>query len=173
MAVNLELKARIASPAAARAHALGAGAAPSGTLVQHDTYFRVPRGRLKLRETSGAPAELIYYERDETAPERWSRYTRETVGDGAGVRHVLEAAFGVLAVVRKRRDLYLLRDARIHVDEVEGLGSYLEFEVTGGETPATAATMRDLRAAFGVAADDILKCSYSDMILEKRISPDA
>jgi len=173
VAVNLELKARTASAAEARRLALDCGASPSGTLLQEDTYFRVPRGRLKLREARGSPAELIYYERDEETPERWSRYTREEVGDAGGLKRVLAAAFGVLAVVIKRRELYMFRDARIHVDDVEGLGTFLEFEVTGGETPATEETMRDLRAAFGVAPEDVLKCSYSDMIPAKRISPGA
>ena len=173
MAVNLELKARTASNAGARERALALGASPSGTLHQVDTYFVVPRGRLKLREFSGGEAELIYYERSEETPERWSRYTRERVGEPGAVCRVLAAAFGVQAVVRKRRDLYLWRDARIHVDDVEGLGTFLEFEVTGGETPATVATMQELRAAFAVAPEDVVKCSYSDMIPAKRISPDA
>ena len=173
MAVNLELKARTASSESARALAVRCGASPAGTLLQEDTYFTVARGRLKLREIRGTGAELIYYERDEATPERWSQYTRETVSEPAGVKRVLARAFGVLAVVRKRRDLFLFRDARIHVDDVDGLGSFLEFEVTGGETSATEATMRDLREAFAVRAEDILKCSYSDMIGAKRISAGA
>jgi predicted adenylyl cyclase CyaB len=87
--------------------------------------------------------------------------------------HVLTEAFGVLAVVRKRRDLYLFRDARIHIDDVEDLGTFVEFEVSGGETPATLATMRELKAAFGICDDSVIKASYSDMILAKRISDGA
>ena len=51
------------------------GAARHGTLLQRDTYFRVPRGRLKLRESDGETAELIYYERSEETGERWSRFS--------------------------------------------------------------------------------------------------
>ena len=145
----------------------------SGTLVQIDTYFTVPRGRLKLRETDGADAELIFYEREEETDERWSRYERERVEDPASLKRLLEAALGVRAVVRKKRDLYLIRDARIHVDDVEGLGAFVEFEVTGGETAEREATMRQLRAALAVAPEEILKCSYSDMIGAKRISAGA
>jgi len=173
VAANLELKARTASSECARSLALRCGASPAGTLMQEDTYFTVARGRLKLREIRGTGAELIYYERDEETPERWSDYTRETVSEPAGLKRVLARAFGVLAVVRKRRDLFLFRDARIHVDDVDGLGSFLEFEVTGGETSATEATMRDLREAFSVRVEDIVKCSYSDMIGAKRISAGA
>jgi adenylate cyclase class 2 len=170
MPTNLELKAWY--PSARKAHecARAAGAGWRSLLIQQDTYFRVPRGRLKLREAEGETAELIYYERSETTAERWSRFTREPVGEAAGLAHVLTEAFGVLAVVRKKRELYIFRDARIHIDDVEGLGTFVEFEVTGGETPATIATMKELREAFGIGDDGVIKASYSDMILEKRIS---
>jgi predicted adenylyl cyclase CyaB len=170
MPTNLELKARFTPPQKAHACALACGALPHGTLIQQDTYFRVPRGRLKLRETEGDTAELIYYERSEETTERWSRFTREPVAGCAGLAHVLAEAFGVLAVVRKRRELYIFRDARVHIDDVEGLGTFVEFEVPGGETPATIATMRELRVAFGIGDESVVKVSYSDMILAKRIS---
>jgi predicted adenylyl cyclase CyaB len=170
MPTNLELKARYASPQKAHACARALGAVRCGTLIQQDTYFRVPRGRLKLREADGETAELIYYERSEEMTERWSRFTREPVTEARGLSRVLCEAFGVLAVVRKRRELYLFRDARIHIDDVDGLGAFVEFEVTGGETPATISTMRELREAFGIGDDIVIKVSYSDMILAKRIS---
>ena len=170
MPTNLELKARYPSPREAQACAAALGASRSGLLIQQDTYFRIPRGRLKLREAEGETAELIYYERTEESAERWSRFTREPVTAPAGLVHVLTDAFGVLAVVRKRRELYIFRDARIHIDDVEGLGTFVEFEVTGGETPASVATMRELRNAFGIGEESVIKVSYSDMILEKRIS---
>jgi predicted adenylyl cyclase CyaB len=171
MPTNLELKARYPSPRKAHASARAlAGAERRGLLIQQDTYFRVPRGRLKLREAEGAGAELIYYERNEESAERWSRFTREPVTEPAGLARVLTDAFGVLAVVRKRRELYIYRDARIHIDDVEGLGTFVEFEVTGGETPASIATMSELRSAFDIGDDAVIKVSYSDMILAKRIS---
>ena len=170
MPTNLELKARYPSMAEAHACAAGCGAVRGGTLIQQDMYFRVPKGRLKLRETEGESAELIYYERTETTAERWSRFTREQVGEPGELRRILTEALGVLAVVRKRRELYLLNDARIHIDTVEDLGTFVEFEVTTGEAPASVATMKRLRSAFAIGDDSIVKVSYSDLILAKRIS---
>jgi len=170
MPTNLELKARYASPQKAHRCAASCGAARQPDLVQQDTYYRVPRGRLKLREAQGEPPELIYYERSAESTERWSRFIREPVADAAGIGQILEAAFGVLAVVRKRREVYLFRDARIHIDDVEELGTFVEFEVTGGKTPATAGTMKELRAAFCIDDESVIKVSYSDMIIAKRIS---
>jgi len=170
MPTNLELKARYPSPQRAHERAASCGAEPRGTLIQQDTYYRVPHGRLKLREAAGETPELIYYERQEETSERWCTFLREPVAGAAGIGAILAAAFGILAVVRKRRDLYLFRDARIHIDDVEDLGTFVEFEVTGGRAPATARTMRELREAFGIGDESVVKGSYSDMIAAKRIS---
>src|SRR5690242_1868312 len=99
---NLELKVRLADPRAAQAQALALGSELWGDLRQTDTYFAVPRGRLKLRETAGYQAELIYYERDESGPSRLSDYEQAASGDGAALRGLLARALGVLAVVKKR-----------------------------------------------------------------------
>ena len=53
MSSNLEIKARVADAAALRALALPLATERLGVDMQTDTYFRVPRGRLKLREEGG------------------------------------------------------------------------------------------------------------------------
>ena len=167
MATNLELKARVPSLDDVRELALRLGARPGGFLEQCDTYFRVPRGRLKLRECAGMPPELIFYEREETSGERWSRYERIPVSEGAGLKGVLALAGGILAVVEKRRTLFLFRNARIHCDDVTGLGSFLEFEIVGGESPHSHALMEQLRQHFGVREEMIFRGSYADLIIAK------
>ena len=171
MATNLELKARVRSLDEACSSARACGATFQGILTQRDTYYRVVRGRLKLREFAEGGAELIFYERQEDTPERWSHYTKEPVGDGRAVGRVLSEAFGTLAIVQKRRRLFLYRGARIHVDDVEGLGSFVEFEVPGEESPEVLATMRELRAAFGITDPMVLRISYSDMVFAKKNFP--
>jgi len=172
MATNLELKARIPSLAHGHACASRCGAAYQGLLRQRDTYFCVPHGRLKLRECEGGEAELISYERDETAAERWSHYRKEGVANSGVITRMLGEACGILVVVEKRRELYLYRNARIHIDAVENLGTYLEFEVMGEPSTESAETMRELREAFGVTEGDVVRCSYSDLILAKRNAPE-
>ncbi len=167
MPTNLELKAHLNSLAEAEKTALSAGAEDKGILLQTDTYFRVPNGRLKLREISGGTAELIQYDRAEDSSERWSAYRKIPVTEPALMKRALAESLGVLAVVHKKRHLFLHRGARIHLDEVEGLGPFLEFEVPspGGEEPR--ALMGELRALFGVSGDAVETGSYSDLILAK------
>ncbi|HWO74038.1 MAG TPA: class IV adenylate cyclase [Dehalococcoidia bacterium] len=166
---NLEFKARAPDPRSLETKARALGADLWGNLRQTDTYFRVRRGRLKLRETAGFQAELVYYERDEAGAPMASDYRLVRTQDGEALREALTAALGVLAVVRKRRTLLLLDSTRLHLDNVEGLGSFFEIEVPvrDGEQAAQAEIDR-LLAAFGLDWNACLRASYLDLALQAR-----
>ncbi|WP_022927998.1 class IV adenylate cyclase [Patulibacter americanus] len=182
---NVELKARCAGPRAVEALALAAGAEPTAVLHQHDTYFAVRRGRLKLRAErrepwpgwvgeSAAGAELIHYERADEAAARASAYERLRVGDPGAVRAALGARLGIVSEVRKVRRLLLWRGVRIHLDDVEGLGTFLELEAVvgpAGDGPTCVAKVAWLRRALGVADGDILAEGYA-ALLHARGGPD-
>src|SRR5918997_464088 len=125
---NVELKAHDEDPGRTLERALAAGAQDRGVLRQRDTYFAVPRGRLKLREEEPGGATLIAYERPDAASERVSHYRLVPVADAAPLRAALAASAGVRVVVEKRRRLLLWEGVRIHLDAVEGLGAFLELE---------------------------------------------
>ena len=164
---NLEFKTRLDDPKAALARARALGAELWGDLRQTDTYFNVPAGRLKLRETAGQQAELIVYERDEDAAERSSDYQVARTPDPAALLDVLTRALGVIAVVRKRRTLVTLDTTRIHLDNVEQLGGFLEVEVIVGEDEAAAKARFDsLLAGLGYTLADGIRASYLDLTLE-------
>jgi len=163
---NLELKARLADLGRAEAAARALGASYGGDLYQLDTYFAVATGRLKLRETGGESAELVFYDRPEDAPTRFSDYFKGLVAEPAKVREVLSRALGVRAQVEKTRRLYLFRGARIHLDRVTDLGAFLEFEVPveGDDAEAARATMRELMEALEVGEGDAIAASYGEMV---------
>ena len=69
---NLELKVRIDSAAQTEDLARECGAEYRLRMRQTDTYFRTDSGRLKLREQEPGGAELIGYDRPDTAGARWS-----------------------------------------------------------------------------------------------------
>jgi predicted adenylyl cyclase CyaB len=164
VAENLELKARLSSIAHGRSVACSLPASFGGILHQTDTYFVVPHGRCKLREFGDGTAELISYHRESAGTERWSRYLKVPVGDPGALRSALLMVLGELATVRKTRQLYLVEGARIHLDEVDGLGAFIEFEVTSGDRSQRAAMMARLRSAFGIREEECFRGSYADMI---------
>src|SRR5262245_32987098 len=125
---NLELKARCPDLPAAREAALRLGARLTSTESQLDTFFRAAHGRLQLREIDGQPAVLIWYDRPDLDRPRGCDYFLVPAPDPALLKIALTAALGVRGAVRKRREVYLWHNVRAHLDEVEGLGRFLEFE---------------------------------------------
>jgi adenylate cyclase, class 2 len=167
---NVELKARDADPAATLARALALGACDEGVLTQRDTYFARARGRLKLREQAGgreAGARLIAYVRPDDDAARTSAYRLAEVGDPEALRDALDAALGTLVVVDKRRHLLLYENVRIHLDEVDGLGSFVELEaVAGAESDLTGEHELVLRLGDELALGAAVAGSYSDLLLD-------
>ncbi|MCI0343434.1 MAG: CYTH domain-containing protein [Planctomycetales bacterium] len=166
--VNAEWKARCRHPEAARRAAVAAGARLANAGRQVDTYYDVPRGRLKLRE-GDLGREIVFYERADGARTRESRVL--LVHDPpAELGPLLGAACGVRVVVGKRRELFRAGAVKVHVDEVEGLGSFVEVEVEGPEgadLAPLAAEAERWRGLLGVAEADLVPVSYSDLLLAR------
>ena len=162
---NIELKARCGDLTLAAERATALGARQVGVLEQTDTYFHAARGRLKLRESAGRAAELIAYERADSASVRDSVYYIATITDVPGTMRVLESALGVRAVVRKSRILLTWHNVRIHLDTVEGLGTFVEFEAVmgvGENDVDSRARISELAAGMNLGAWE--STSYGDLV---------
>ena len=147
-----------------------AEAGPVARMRQADTYFRLPDGRLKLREVEegGSPrAELTFYRRpDETGPKK-CEYEIAPVAHPAEIKRVLAAALGVRALVEKRRAVYLRRNVRIHLDRVDRAGDFIELEAVmpdGAPDEEGEALVRGLMAEFALAEADLVEGSYVDLV---------
>jgi adenylate cyclase class IV len=165
---NIELKAADADPAASERACRALGAADHGHLHQRDTYFGVATGLLKLREDLGrGEGELIFYLRAHEAGLRSSSYWRTPATDPAALLSLLSAAHGVTGVVTKRRRLFLHRNVRIHLDEVDGLGAFIELEsvlaIAGAESPAEAEALAAVVAALGLDRRETI-AAYLELI---------
>ncbi len=164
---NVELKAVDPDPARTLERALAAGAEDRGLLHQRDTYFAVSAGRLKLREEEPGGATLIAYERPDDAAERVSSYRLVPVPDPGALRAALSAASGVRAEVVKRRRLLLWETVRIHLDEVEGLGTFLELEAVadaGSDLTRERRQIAELRTVLEIRDEALREGSYADAV---------
>lgn len=168
MPVNVEIKAKCVGHDHARAFLLARGAAHVGTDHQTDTYFRVGRGRLKLRE-GNVENVLIFYEREDAAGPRESRVMLFPTGPGTPLKDLLAAALGIEVVVDKRRDIWLIDNVRFHLDAVEGLGAFVEIEAVGeGESagPELFTQCNTYLEDLGIAEEDLVTVSYSDLLAD-------
>jgi len=138
MARNIEIKARVSDPAALRRRAAALSDTPAELIAQEDTFFHVPQGRLKLRVISPDHGQLIYYQRPDAAGPKQSDYHISITNEPQTLKDILTRSLGVRGVVNKQRWLYLVGPTRIHLDQVEGLGSFMELEVVlqPGQSPA-------------------------------------
>lgn len=161
---NLEIKIRLDSLPRMKAALGRIGARYCGVLRQKDTYFACPEGRLKLREFPGKPAELIFYRRAEKGARRLSSFHILKVDEPTVFAGFMRRVLPVRAVVEKKRLLYYFKSARIHLDAVKGLGSFLEIESEVRKGRAAARSLLDeLMRELRIVPSDCIKKSYSDL----------
>lgn len=166
MRSNVELKARYPDHENARRILGNLGAGSGGVEKQVDTYFRVPEGRLKLREIEGSDSELIYYRRIESGSRRDCIYEISRHPDPSALKEVLGSALGVDVTVAKTREVYWFNGVKINLDDVEGLGRFIEFEAPadGEGLEAADGRVKELTSAFGIEKEHMIASSYSDMV---------
>jgi len=167
MPTNIEIKARVNDFDELRQRAEAVSDTPVQVIPQEDTFFHTPKGRLKLRLLKPDYAQLVYYERpDQDGPKRSNYHIYET-HNPAGLKTALSQALGVRGVVRKTRFLYLAGQTRIHLDDVEGLGHFMELEVVLRDDQSEAegqSIAEDLMARLGIRKEDLLEGAYMDLL---------
>ena len=171
---NIEIKAALPDRAAVE-HALNAlPARREWTRQQRDVFFRVPRGYLKLRSYQGGNGgELIAYSREPGFEPRASDYDIVRVASPDQMEAVLGRSLGIRGVVEKTRTLYLWRHTRIHLDQVSGLGAFLELEsvVSGISREEALGETRKLIKTLAVARENLLDRPYLELLEQGRPSP--
>ena len=167
MPSNIEIKARARNFAQIRSRAEKLSDTPVEVISQEDIFFHTPQGRLKLRILAANSGQLIYYTRpDQEGPKR-SDYHISLTSDPENLKRVLELAYRVRGIVRKTRYLYLVGQTRVHLDDVESLGQFIELEVVMQEEQSDAEGQKiaeDLMASLGVERSDLLEGAYMDML---------
>jgi len=165
----VEVKARADSLDSFRKKLEAIEASRVGTFRQTDTYFRVPEGRLKLRETEGEEkAELIYYEREEVPRPKGSRVFILELEKPEFVGTFLRAVLEKKVVVEKKREVFRHGETQVHLDTVKKLGTFIELEQKTDGSPESEReahkALEDLMRLLGIRPEDLVKGSYSDIL---------
>ena len=140
---------------------------PPQRIKQHDYFFRSDRARLKLRVFESGDGELIEYEREDRASARCSQYRIARTPDAFVLLEVLTGTLGRAGEVRKTRLLFMVGATRVHVDEVEGLGNFLELEVVLRPEQSEAEGERiaeGLLTELGIERDQLVAEAYVDLL---------
>lgn len=170
MARNIEIKARLESIEALIPKAVAIADQGPIEILQDDTFFRCETGRLKLRAFPNGEGELIFYRRADQQGPKESFYLRSPTSAPDTLRQSLSLAYGQVGRVRKRRLLFLAGRTRIHLDQVESLGDFLELEVVleDGE-PAEAGVLEadNLMSQLDIARSQLIEAAYVDLLRSK------
>ena len=167
MPSNVEIKAKLRDREAVEALVRVRSDHGPELIFQEDVFFPCESGRLKLRAFSGDRGELIFYRRLDSEGPTQSDFFKAPTADPDALSTALKAALGEVGTVRKRRTLYLVGQTRIHLDEVDGLGDWLELEVVlePGQTAEHGAQIaRDLMLALGIEEMDLEARAYIDLL---------
>lgn len=163
------MKAKYDDLAKARQKALELGGVFLWKDSQIDTYFCTKKGKLKLRQSELNGAELLPYLKVAEGDLKRSDYVRLPTDQPALLASLLGHLLGTKLQVRKIREVYLLENVRVHLDQVEGLGNFLEFEaVYSDDTDAAQAResrrVAELMVRFGVGTDSVIAGSYPELM---------
>jgi predicted adenylyl cyclase CyaB len=164
---NVEIKAVLNDIVSAQETAARLSGRVPETIRQEDVFFRCAGARLKLRILDSQRGELIRYERVDSAVPRCSHYLIAHTSDPGILRDILTQTLGVSGIVKKRRDLYLVGQTRVHIDRVEGLGDFLELEVVLREDQDEIEGRRiaaELLSKFAIDGQQLVAKAYVDLL---------
>jgi predicted adenylyl cyclase CyaB len=167
MATNVEIKARVGDPDKLQGLVEALSDTPVTVIPQEDVFFYTPGGRLKLRVLAPDSGQLIYYERQDASGPKQSNYMISYTGEPDTLQAVLAGALRVRGIVRKQRLLYMVGNTRVHLDEVEGLGSFMELEVVlgpGQSEEEGQAIATELMQKLEINGTDLIEVAYIDLL---------
>ncbi len=168
----VEIKARTTRTAEQRELLLAKGANFKGTDHQVDHYFNVPEGRLKLRSGS-IEHSLIFYKRSNQAGPKDSSVGLTKVDTRAladSLAATLDQALGTWVKVDKQREIYFIDNVKFHLDEVVGLGTFIEIEAIGDSADQREELLRQCHeyiAYLDVREEELIDVSYSDLLVRR------
>lgn len=167
---NVEIKARVAQPSRLFDDVLEIADRGPTVFAQDDTYFACPSGRLKLRMFSETAGQVIFYRHDDLGAPKLSEYVVASTCEPDALRAVLTLAYGAVGRVRKTRTLCFVGETRIHLDDVEGLGHFVELEVVlapGQTVEQGEAIAEDLMRRLSIAPATLVRKAYVDLISDR------
>ena len=166
--INVEIKATCNDLERIRQILLERDAKFIGLDHQVDTYFRSSSGRLKLRE-GNIENNLIWYQRPDQAGPKTSHCVLYKTEKDSALKAILHDAMGVMVVVDKEREIYFIDNIKIHLDQVKGLGTFLEIEAQSEEGDKSEELLNSqcvkLMDELGIRNEDLVNESYSDLLL--------
>ncbi|ACS81302.1 class IV adenylate cyclase [Maridesulfovibrio salexigens] len=166
MSNNIEIKAHVSDPENLERRVKKLCGPRDSLLLQKDIFYKLNKYRVKLRNVNGVSELIIYKRKNSTGPKQ-SSYLRIPIPFPKFTHKVLKTIFGTRGIVEKKRTLFFYGKTRIHLDEVQKLGSFLEFEVVLGDKDSPSEGIEianELMQRLEIERKDLIAESYIDLI---------
>ena len=164
--INVEIKAKCSNPQKIKNILFSLNAKYVGLDHQIDTYFIVNHGRLKLRE-GNIENNLIHYDRENISGPKTSNCLLYKSNPDSSLKEILVKSLGIFKIIEKKREIFFIGNVKIHLDEVKGLGSFVEIEAISKNGDFSKEQLlsqcNHFLEIFEIKHDDLIPCSYSDM----------
>jgi predicted adenylyl cyclase CyaB len=172
---NIELKVVIDNPNQVQKILHKIGAKLKEHLYQVDTYFNCKEGRLKTREINHKNFQLIFYNRPNTENSKISDYKiiKLNKQELKEQKSYLEKNKGIKIKVIKKRELWIYKNTRIHLDKVNNLGNFLELETVVKNQKTLQQLIIEhgqIIKLLGLVDYPVIGQSYSDLLLNKKLN---
>ncbi len=168
---NFEIKAKCSNPDKIRDILKSQKAKFKGKDHQIDTYFKIPKGRLKLRQGT-IENNLIHYQRSNQQGPKQSNITLYQTSNKKSLKDILVKSLDILVVVDKQREIYFIKNVKFHIDQVKGLGSFVEIEAINKDGTISKEDLLKQCQFFinllEIKDQDLVSGSYSDLLLINR-----
>lgn len=146
------------------------GASFEGEEIQEDLYFSVPLPELlRVRRVENLGRSFLTYKyiEDPGKNEEFDELEVEVSDFETAVEILKRLGFREDVVVRKRRLVYKLGNVTFELNEVEGLGSFLDIEVISDDVGEAKRRIREVAGTLGLSESDVEPRLYQELIREK------
>ncbi|WP_297523128.1 class IV adenylate cyclase [Thermococcus sp.] len=148
------------------------GADLSHEELQEDVYFSLPYPRLlRVRNVPNLGRAFLTYKevKDPGRNEEFDELEVEVSSFGTTAEILRRLGFNEDVVVRKRRLVYKLGDVTFELNDVEGLGGFLDIEVISDDVPEAKGRIWEVAKALGLSEEDVEPRLYQELMKEKHL----
>jgi adenylate cyclase class 2 len=139
--------------------------------LQEDIYFSIPLPHLlRVRRISNLGKAFLTYKfiEDPGRNEEFDELEVEVSDFDTTVEILRRVGYHKEVVVRKHRLVYKLDDVTFELNDVEGLGDFLDIEVISGNVTYAKRRIWEVAEKLGLGRKDVEPRLYRELIREKR-----
>jgi len=173
--LEVEVKARVKDLKAVEIKVKAMGFSLEGTEEHSDVYFKHPARdfartdeTLRVRTVNGR--SVLTYKGPKLDKVSKTREEVEVELKGDMVRVLDRVGFTPVLIVTKVRKVYRKADIEVCLDDVEGLGTYVEVECMSKDLEATRDRVMSVIKALGIPDNALERRSYLELLLIKNAS---